>query len=715
VIGTFAATAGSYTGKWIDEKFAKANGKEGDGELRPERLWTRAQAEALRDKCTGKPGIVTEESKPSTQLSPLLYDLTTLQREANSRFGLPAQKTLSIAQALYERYKVLTYPRTDARALPEDYLGVVNQTLEMLKGTSYAVSAAKILTQGWVRPNKRIFNNAKISDHFAIIPTTLEAKHLPDIEQKIYDMVTKRFLAVFFPAAEFLETVRITRVEGEPFRSTGKVLVQAGWMEVYGKEAQTDDTPSLVAVKPGEQVRTEQVEVEGSQTKPPPRFSEATLLSAMEGAGKLIEDEELRAAMKDKGLGTPATRASIIEGLIREIYIERLGRELKPTAKAFSLITLLKGLEIQDLTRPELTGDWEFKLRQMARGQLKREDFMAEISKLTGRIVAQTKAYEHDTVPGDFGKLKTPCPKCGGEVHETYKKFQCQKCDFALWKIVSGRQFEPEEVEALIEKKQIGPLQGFRSKMGRPFAALIKLTPEFKAEFDFGDNDRKKEQDSESAAPPDFSAKEPLGKCPKCGARVFENGMHYICEKTVGPAKTCSFRATGKIILQQPLEPVQMSKLLETGKTDLLGGFMSKKTGRKFQAFLVLKNGEVSFEFPPRKSGKGARAGKKSEPAAKIDFTGQQSLGKCPRCGSAVFEGPENYVCERSQAEGKRCAFKVGKTILHQPVEVEQVRKLLATNKTDLLEQFISRSGRPFKAWLVMDDQGKVTFEFPER
>src|SRR5439155_5349307 len=306
-----------------------------------------------------KPGVVTEESKPTTQLSPLLYDLTSLQREANGRFGFSAKNTRGLAQALYERYKVFTYPRTDSRALPEDYLNTVKQTLAMLGKTSLGQFADQILKNEWVKPNKRIFNNAKVSDHFAIIPTSLAPKHLSEPEAKLYDMVTKRFLAVFFPAAEFLVTIRITRVEGEPFKSEGKVMVNAGWMAVYGKEAQTDSAqapPTLAPVKLDEQVMTTKVEVLAEQTKAPPRFTEATLLSAMEGAGKLVEDEELREAMREKGLGTPATRAQTIEGLLYEKYLLRNGRELQPTPKAFSLMTLLRGLSIPELSSPELTG-----------------------------------------------------------------------------------------------------------------------------------------------------------------------------------------------------------------------------------------------------------------------------------------------------------------------------------------------------------------------
>jgi|CZKM01.1.fsa_nt_gi DNA topoisomerase-3 len=709
--GTFLAKAGEYPGRWFDEKFAK---KDGEGDLKPERLWDAKVAEAIRAKCTGKPGIVTEESKPTTQMSGALYDLTTLQREANGRFGFSAKTTLSIAQALYERHKVLTYPRTDSRALPEDYIDTVKKTLGMLENTSYGTFAGHILKNGWVKPNKRIFNNAKVSDHFAIIPTSLAPKHLGELEAKLYDMVTKRFLAVFYPAAEFLVTTRITRVEAEPFKTEGKVMTNAGWLAVYGKEAQTDDTPTLAAVQPNETVQTTNVEVIAEKTKPPARFTEATLLSAMEGAGKLVEDEELREAMREKGLGTPATRAQIIEGLIYEKYVLRQGRELQPTAKAFSLITLLRGLEIPELSSPELTGNWEFKLLSMARGQMKRPDFMKEIADVTREIVAKAKRHESDTVPGDFGTLKVPCPKCGGEIHENYKKFQCQKCEFSLWKIVAGRQLEIPEVEELIAKRQVGPLQGFRSRLGKPFAAVIKLTPELKPEFDFGQD---RTDANGTVTEVDFTGQEPLGKCPKCGHRVFDTPMAYTCEKAVGAARTCDFRS-GKIILQRAIEREQMQKLLATGKTDLLEKFISKK-GRPFKAFLVVKDGRVGFEFEPREAKPKKAVAKTGEPAApepKVDFTGQQPLGKCPKCGKRVFEGGEAYVCERTQADKKPCKFKINKVILQQAIDREQATRLLADGKTDLLKQFISaKSGRTFAAYLMMDEAGKVTFDFPPR
>ena len=620
----FAGAQGEYTGRWFDEKFKK---DENDEHATAFRIWEQKDAEAIRSACIGQPGKAEEETKPSSQLSPLLYDLTSLQREANNRFGFSAKTTLGLAQALYEKHKALTYPRTDARALPEDYLDTVKGVLDTLP-EDYAAFAGEIKTKDWVKPNKRIFNNTKISDHFAIIPTGNPPKSLSEAEEKIYDMVTRRFLAVFFPAAEYQITTRITRVGKEAFKTEGRVLVNPGWLAVYGKGAPVDEEggeggPSLVPLVSGETLNTEDVLLKAAQTRPPPRFTEATLLTAMEGAGKMVEDEEKRAAMAGRGLGTPATRAQIIENLIAETYLHREGKELVPTAKAFSLITLLRGLGITELASPSLTGEWEYKLAQMERGGLSRDAFMGHIVALTQELVDRAKRYESDTVPGNFVTLTAPCPKCGGVIKENYKKFACQACDWSAWKIVAGRQFEVQEMETLLREGRVGPLTGFRNKMGRPFDAEIRLNAEQQPEFDFG-QPREGEGEAEEV---DFSGREPMGACPKCGARVFEHGNSYVCERSVGPAKSCTFRS-GKVILQQPVEAEQMRKLLAEGKTDLLTGFVSARTRRKFSAFLVRdKEGKVSFEFEPREPR--AKGAPRAAPAGR-------ELGAHPKDGKPI-------------------------------------------------------------------------------
>jgi DNA topoisomerase-3 len=616
----FDAQAGQYEGKWFDPEFKKND----DADRRADRLWDEALAQAVATAARAQPASVKEESKPTTQACPALYDLTTLQREANSRFGFSAKTTLSIAQALYEKHKVLTYPRTDSRHLPEDYLATVKNTVSMLAdedlpGPLRALSAhARVaLNQGHIKPMKKVFDNTKVSDHFAIIPTLQAPKSLTEVEAKLYDLVVKRFLAVFFPSAEFLETTRTSTVAvsvpgagaQQHFQTKGKVLVNPGWLAVYGKEAQDDDS-TLVAVAAGEVVRAESVDVAALKTKPPARYTEATLLSAMEGAGKLVDDDEFREAMAEKGLGTPATRAAIIEGLINEKYMLRDGREMVPTAKAFQLMTLLRGLGVEDLTKPELTGNWEYQLAQMEHGQLSRDAFMGEIARMAERIVKKAKEYDRDTIPGDYVTLSVACPNCGGVVKENYRRYACtgpssadgEGCGFSITKIPAGRAFEVAEAEAFLRDKRIGPLEGFRSKAGWPFTAELQLVRDeelgnWKLEFDFGEDATAAEGDGE---PVDFSGHTSLGACPKCKGHVYEHGANYACEHTTGVA-TCDFKS-GKIILQQPVPPEEMTRLLNTGKTALLENFVSNKTRRKFKAFLAwdAKAGKVGFEFEPR-------------------------------------------------------------------------------------------------------------------
>jgi DNA topoisomerase-3 len=593
VFADFQVAAGSYRGRWLDEGFQK---KGADEDSKPERIWDKTKAEAIQAKCLGKPGEIQEEKKPTTQAPPLLYDLTTLQREANQRFGFPARMTLQIAQALYEKHKALTYPRTDSRFLPEDHLATAKSVLDSIPDPALAAHARVALQKGWVRPNKRIFNNAKVSDHFAIVPTGTIPKTLDDKEQRIFDLVSKRFVAVFFPAAQFEITTRITRVENEAFKTDGKIIVDPGWLAVYGKQAESeeDSEKSIVSIRSGEKADTRQIEIKESQTKPPARFNEGTLLSAMEGAGKLVDDEELREAMSERGLGTPATRAQVIEGLLTEGYILRQGRDLLVTAKGMSLITLLKDLRAEALTKPELTGEWEFRLRQMERGQLSRSEFMQQIGTLTKDLVEKVRGGMGKEVSGQFRPLGSQCPRCGhAGLNESFRCYECPGCKLSVWKTMAGRELERDEVETLLTAGRTPNLEGFRSKLGRLFSASVQLNEgtQWKQAFDFESNN------PENASTLDLSAATRIAPCPVCKkGHVVETDAAYLCDGV--SSKTCKFRM-GKLILQQPIVFEQAKKLCETGKTDLLRRFISKK-GRPFSAFLKLDGEKVGFEFEPR-------------------------------------------------------------------------------------------------------------------
>jgi DNA topoisomerase-3 len=587
VFGDFDVKAGTYRGRWFREEFTK----DGDEDARAERIWDKTQADEIKNRCLGKTGIATEEKKPTTQAPPLLYDLTSLQRDANNR-GFSAKRTLQIAQQLYERFKVITYPRTDSRYLPEDYIPTVKATLSKIANPH----ARTALDNHWVKPSKRIFNNAKISDHFAIIPTGTAPHGLDEVQQKIYDMIVRRFISGFFPPAQFEVTTRITRIDEDAFKTDGKVIKDPGWLAVYGREAASEQgEESLVAITPNESAKVLEIEVVQNETKPPARFTEATLLSAMEGAGKLVEDEEMREAMREKGLGTPATRSAIIEGLIHDGYVHRQGRELIATAKGLALITLLRGIGVAELTSPEMTGEWESKLKRMEKGAMQRNDFMAHIKKFTREIVERAKNFDGDSVSGNFEPLEAKCPKCGGgPFDESYRTFKCRSCDLILWKTMAGRAFERWELERLLTEGRVGPLEGFRSKIGRKFNAIVKLGDDFKPAFDFGENGH------DQPVEIDTSKHESLGPCPVCHkGQVYVLDRAYACENAVSKEKSCTFRVS-KTILHREIPKEQVQKLIATGKTDLLPKFISKK-GRPFSAHLKLENGKVGFEFAERK------------------------------------------------------------------------------------------------------------------
>jgi DNA topoisomerase-3 len=583
--GAFRFNGSQYTGKWIAPSFKK---DPADPDKRRDRIWDLSRAEEIVQKCGGQPARVTDTSKKTTQAPPQLYDLTSLQREANGRFGFSAQNTLSIAQALYERHKLLTYPRTDSRYLPRDYMKTAGSVTASQQGWRYKSFAETILNQKYIRPNPRIFNDAKVSDHHAIIPTNKLPASLSDAEMKIYTMVVQRFLAVFFPAAEYLKTKRISVVAEESFLTEGKILQKPGWKAVYlaGRPEKGDDI--IEPVTDGAEVSCRSVDLQEQETRPPARFSEATLLSAMENSGKMLDDDELAEAMKERGLGTPATRASIIEKLIKDKYLVREGKELTPTGKAFELLSLLEAMRIDVLASPEMTGEWEYKLNQILKGAFTRSKFMDEIRRLTEQITERIKSYDEsgDTKEADFSPL-------GGMVfHETPSAYISEDKKITIRKILGGRIMKQDEVVALIGGETIGPFADFRSKKGKPFSASIRLKDK-KVDFIFMDANA--DLDIEAVKKNGSLGLSPVDQTP-----VYETPTGYLSESALNGDDKKGLRIS-KIILSKTIGEEDIKKLLSDGKTSLIKGFISKKR-KPFDAYLLLDDkGKISFEFPPRK------------------------------------------------------------------------------------------------------------------
>ncbi len=630
IVGAFEVAGGTYEGVYQRPDFKKAESKSrvntnSDAGYKADRIWEKEKAEEIFEACRNVPsGTVSEEKKHTTETCQRLYDLTTLQRDANKRFGFSASKTLQIAQSLYEKYKATTYPRTDSRALPEDYISTCIQTLATLETRgNVGKFAERVIAQNWVHPNKRIFNNAEISDHFAIIPTDQPPRGaLSSDEEKIYDMVVRRFIAVFFPPAEFDVTTRITNVAGNNFKTEGKILVVPGWCEVYGKEEGTaEDALPAISESDGNppEAKVSEIQLQEEATKPPARYTEATLLAAMESAGKFVEDEELALAMKERGLGTPATRAGIIDHLIKAKYIERSGRELVPTIKAEQLMEFLKVADVEILTSPAMTGDWEFQLNEVAEGKRTRKAFMEGIVELTRNIVGKVISEGED----QWTETDVISPTDNKPLLENYRLYRSQDSTatpngrefpaLAIYKNASGHSLTKDEVYELISKGTIGPFDDFKSRFGKSFSASLKLEKNesglWRTGFVFaGREDSPKEENF------DYSKAEVVGTCPATKLKIYEtpNGFRANPAEVSGNQKARAFSMSNKM-LGAEITREQVEKLLTTGKTDIIK-FISNRTKRPFEAFLVLdeKSARVKFEFPPREVDPNAK--KKSKP-----------------------------------------------------------------------------------------------------
>ncbi len=711
VTARFRIAKGDYEGVYQRPNFKKAEGDEHD---RIDRLWEKPAAETVLAACRGGPvAAVRDERKAASQIAPRLYDLTTLQREANNRYGLPARRTLQIAQALYERHKVITYPRTDSRALPEDYLPTCRQTLGALGG-DLAPHAARVLENGWVRPNKRIFNNAQISDHFAIIPTGAAAGNLDEMEAKVFDMIARRFVAVFHPAAEFDVTTRTTTVApGHDFKTEGRVLTAPGWLAVYGRtvveeDGKEKDAKALPALSPEDagRAKTYDATLHEETTKPPPRYTEATLLSAMEGAGKLVDDEELAEAMKERGLGTPATRADIIDGLILTKYVERQQRDLAPTPKAEQLLDFLAAVGAEALTMPRMTGEWEYKLREMEQGRYPRAKFMAEIIEVTRGIVDRTKNFEES---GDDARVcDWSSPTDGKPMLETLRAFKSQDGRLTVYKVITGRKLEEAEARTLVTEGEIGPLEGFVSpRTGKKFPSKLRIVDDpkeegrRKVELDFGNKT-------------DVATLEPFWTHPKTGAELCEAATSYILREREDGAWAQTF-SVPRLLCQKPIERAHAIQLVDAGKTELLKGLISKR-GRPFDTFLVRNGAKFAWEFPPREK-KPAKEGGKGRPTRarkEVDLSQARVIGRSTAHDGELLETDDGYFVRKDG--GDRLVFKMSRTICGREIPAGEVAQLVAKGRTGLIDGFISKRGSAFSAYLVLSpDKAKADFEFPPR
>src|SRR5689334_21509698 len=582
----------AYTGRWFE-------GKE-------DRTSERERAEAVAAAATRAPAQVESVKRTERKTRPpLLYDLTSLQRDANSRYGLSASRTLQAAQRLYEGSSagaVITYPRTRSQFLPADQIGSLKGRARSLTALPQVRAAAKYVAGLDVLPLARVVDDSKVDDHHAIIPTgELPTKELTGDDARVFDLVVRRFLAVFHPEAKFEDTEIITLAAEHRFRTRGRRLIEAGWRgAAFGEEAAAeepqqgdDDEPRQVLPKvdDGERGTCEQAEVLEKQTKPPARYSEASLLRDMETAGKQIEDEELRQAMKDAGLGTPATRAETIEKLLRVGYIERLGRSLRATAKGRQAIGLLHDHAI---TSAELTGKWEQRLTAIERGEESRDGFMDDIRKFTTEVVDYFRNLTAEEVRAQRAEIG-PCPNGDGVIRENRAAYGCSSwqskeepgCGFVIWKQQKGRSISPGEARDLLEHGQTDLLDGFKT---RPSRARLVLAEGNQVQLIADDGTR-------LDAP--AGARETIATCPKCGGDIRENSRAYGCSSWKSRKEPgCGF-VIWKSTKGRAITAAEARQVIEQGASDWME-FKDRKG--PFRGRLVLtpeKTVEVQREDEP--------------------------------------------------------------------------------------------------------------------
>lgn len=641
--GRFSTDTHEYSGQWFDPNFKKTEvADEDDIALREkdDRIFTRAQLEKiLSDVQSSRDSAVASETrKESREIAPQMFDLTTLQREANRRFGMPASRTLQAAQRLYEKHKVLTYPRTDSKNLPEDYVDNVKMILGKYGDSKLDVAGVsrRIMSRGLLN-KERVFNNKGISDHFAIIPTGEIPAGLEGDDQRIFDLVTKRFLAAFMPPAVWAKVERITKIAGYNFRTRVSDLQEQGWREVYGKDSEEESSlPKLHATDANAsvKVKTENIESHENATKPPPRLSEAKLLSLMEHCGRTVEAEDIADALRDKGIGTPATRADIIENLIGKEYVARNGKALRATSKGMRLLDVLNRVPVDGLASVELTGEMEYALKQMERGTKSRREFMKDMAKYTADIVEKTRSFDYEELYSKEPSLGQ-CPACHkGTVYESFWGYKCnqkESCNFIIWKEKNQRYLDRSLVSDLLSKKIVGPVE-FSTLSGTTYSTFLTTTE--KGVF-FSDEHGTPTETLPGAEIKVLHEEQLPETFLALPGRLIETETAYMCEFGVPAAELAAEGAEGasekktskkkstktptttrKVAAKKPKKLMaRMPKTLcghavsrdefrsfvITGMTPAITDFKSKK-GRPFAASLHLKaNGNFEFKFESRK------------------------------------------------------------------------------------------------------------------
>lgn len=687
----FKAGDASWNARW-----ERANHVDNPDEpdYKPHRIVEQAEHDRLKAIVeSGAKADVEETRRDAKEKPPLNFDLTSLQREANNLWSWSAKRTLGIAQNLYADLKLTTYPRTDSRHLPTDMKEEISKIVRQLGAQDDYNNHSSTLISDGLQNTGRNFDDAKVSDHFAIIPTG----KIPDgftstDHKKLYDLIVRTFLASWYPHAVWDVQKRIATIENERFLKEVRTIKTAGWRAVRPKK---QDLPEGWNSLPGNPCKADisGFEFKEEKSKPKGRLKEAGLLRLMEHAGKHIEDEDLAAALKEKGLGTPATRADTIEKLVDRGYILRArGGSISAAAHGIRIIDVLRRIPVEWITSPELTGEMEASLLRVQRGDDPKSTYMQTIVNQTTSLVERIKnhdraeLYLQDESIGD-------CPACSAPIRETTLSYQCEKnegrdkgCSFVFWKDTSGRWFDRVTAKRLLQERELADLHGFFSRSGEGYVATVKLTVEGRVEFVGGGQSSTDENDEE------------LCPCPSCDHGTIRIGQTmYACDYD-----DCKFRGLSKEMCKRFITPEEAKVIMTKGKSDLLEDFTSKR-GRPFKAFLVIENTRVKFDFPPREA---------AADATRFPVVGGV-VAICPTHKVNIVETETHYQPEEG-AVG--CKLQIAREISKREITREEAKELIEKKTLGPFDNFKSKkTNKDFSSSLYIKKNESIGYKFAKR
>ena len=689
--GTFVAGEANWTGRW------ERTGHKDDPD-RPEykshRIMEASEKEEI-ETMLASPGDFTTEEKSRTKKEqpPLNFDLTTLQKRANSMWSWSAKRTLGVAQDLYDKFKLTTYPRTDSKYLPEDMPETVAKTLDSLGGQSDYAEHVKRLQSNGLSNSKRNFNSAKVSDHYAIIPTgQTPPGNFGGDHAKLYDMIARNFLASWHPPSEWTVTKRIARKSGHQFIKEVEQIASPGWRAVVPKKDKVPEGWGNLPSNPCDST-LDAHEFSEELSKPKNRLKEASLLQLMEHAGKHIEDDELADAMKEKGLGTPATRADTIEKLLNRKYIRRSRNgTISAAPHGIRMIDVLRRIPVEWITSPELTGDMEASLLAVQRGEEPMDTYMQKIIQQTQTMVDRIREHDRNTLYLDEPSLG-PCPSCSGNVMENTLAYQCEHnegrdkgCSFVFWKDTSGRWFDRTTASRLLENQSLENVHGFFSQAGEGYDTSIQLKNDGKVVTKGSGSDEATEDD------------EVLCPCPTCdqgSIRITKTA--YVCDNT-----ECNFRGMQNVMCKRTITPEEAKPIFTEGKSTLLEDFTSRRN-KPFNAFLKLEKNRVTYDFPPRAA---AADAKRFPIEAGV-------VAVCPKTKANIVETETHFTTEDSSTD---CKIHIERCISKRDLTRDEAKTLIETGSVGPFDDFVSKkTSNPFSASLYLKKNQSVGYKFAKR